>query len=212
MLKNNLISLLDQTFPGINTLFSSPARESDGHQKWLDFAVKFWHCECVCGLTPKSFSERYRKWCNRAGYHFSQSKAEDVYVSACGHVGVMPKDETTKLLITQAIAQVNAIAESLVVIARQMKRLAALLPEYPVVSAFFGVGDILGPQLIAEIGDIHRFPRKQSLVCFAGFDAPPFQSGKFEAKSRNISKKGTPHLRRSLVSNHGLPDQKRTCR
>jgi len=198
MLKNNLISLLDQTFPGVNTLFSSPARESDGHQKWLDFAEKFWHCECVCSLTPKVFSERYRKWCKRAGYHFSQSKAEDIYVSACGHVGVMPKDETTKLLITQAIAQVNTIAESLAIIAIEMKRLATLLPEYPVVSAFFGVGDILGPQLMAEIGDIYRFPRKQSLVCFAGLEAPPFQSGKFEAASRNISKKGTPHLRRTL--------------
>ena len=198
MLKNNLISLLDQTFPGVNTLFSSPARESDGHQKWLDFSAKFWHCGCVCDLAPKTFSDRYHKWCKRAGYHFNQSKAEDIYVSACGHVGVMPKDETSKLLITQAIAQVNAIAESLAIVAREMKRLAALLPEYPVVSGFFGVGDILGPQLMAEIGDIYRFPRKQSLVCFAGLEAPPFQSGKFEAESRSISKKGSPHLRRAL--------------
>ncbi|OPX87718.1 MAG: Transposase [Pelotomaculum sp. PtaB.Bin117] len=49
-LKNNLIALLDQTFPGINTLFSSPARP-DGHEKWVDFAAKFWHCACVSKLT-----------------------------------------------------------------------------------------------------------------------------------------------------------------
>lgn len=35
-MKNNLISLLDQTFPGANTFFDSPAR-SDGSQKWVDF-------------------------------------------------------------------------------------------------------------------------------------------------------------------------------
>ena len=45
-LKNNLIALLDQTFPGINKLFTSPVREN-GHEKWVDFAAKFWHCDCV---------------------------------------------------------------------------------------------------------------------------------------------------------------------
>ncbi len=47
MLTNNITSLLDQTFPGLNELFTSHARESDGHEKWLDFAARFWHCECV---------------------------------------------------------------------------------------------------------------------------------------------------------------------
>jgi transposase len=85
------------------------------------------------------------------------------------------------LLITQAAAQINAIAESQVVVQREMKRLAAMLPEYPVVLSLQGVGEILGPQLIAEIGDVYRFDRKQALVAFAGLDAPPFQSGKNEA-------------------------------
>lgn len=198
MLTNNLISLLDQTFPGVNELFTSMPRNSDGHQKWIDFAAEFWHCQCVCNLTPKAFALRYRKWCKRAGYYFSQDKADDIYAQSCGHIGIMPKNETTKLLITQAVIQINAIAQSIAVVAAEMKRLAALLPEYPVVSKFYGVGDILGPQLMAEIGDIYRFQRKQSLVSFAGLDAPPFQSGKFESADRSISKKGSPHLRNAL--------------
>ena len=40
------ISLTDKTFPGVNELFSSPAR-ADGHQKWIDFVMTFWHCDCV---------------------------------------------------------------------------------------------------------------------------------------------------------------------
>lgn len=47
MLKNNLISILDQTFPGANTLFNTPARRTDGHEKWIDFVFRFPHCECV---------------------------------------------------------------------------------------------------------------------------------------------------------------------
>lgn len=42
-LKNNLIALLDGTFPGLNILFKSAPRDMDGHEKWVDFAEKFWH-------------------------------------------------------------------------------------------------------------------------------------------------------------------------
>ena len=61
-----------------------------------------------------------------------------------------------------------------------MLTLASQLPEYPIVMRMFGVGPVLGPQLMAEIGDVRRFDRKQSLVAFAGVDAPPCQSGTFE--------------------------------
>lgn len=197
MLKNNLISLLDQTFPGVNTLFTSPPRQ-DGHEKWIDFAEKFWHCQCVRSLSENAFKERYRKWCSKYGYYYSDAKAENVYVESIGHVNTLPKTDCTKLLITQAIAQLNAVAETLAVIIGEMRRLAALLPEYSVVMAMRGVGNTLAPQLIAKIGDIYRFERKQSLVAFAGLDAPPYQSGQFESTNRKISKRGSPFLRKVL--------------
>lgn len=198
MLKNNFISLTDSTFPGVNELFSSPPRKEDGHEKWLDFAMKFWHAECVCGLSEKVFTERYRKWCTKAGYYFSADKAAAIYAASCGHIGLLPKDDTTELLVQQSITQLNCICTSLAVIASKMSSLAAILPEYPVVMKFFGVGDNLGPRIMAEIGDVRRFARKESLVCFAGLEAPPYQSGKFELTDRNISKKGSPHLRKAL--------------
>ena len=197
MLKNNLISLLDQTFPGVNELFTSPPRKSDGHEKWLDFVSRFWHCECVCSLSVKIFAERYQKWCKREGYYFNESKANDIYTTACSHVSVLPKNETTKLLITHSIVQINAVAESISVVAREMRRLAALLPEYGVVMDFCGVGETLCPQLIAEVGDVYRYPKKSSLVRFAGLEPVENQSGRFDG-SRPISKQGSPHLRKTL--------------
>ena len=56
MLKNSLIALLDQTFPSVNMLFSSPPRKGDGHEKWIDFVGKFWHCECVNSLSKNGSS------------------------------------------------------------------------------------------------------------------------------------------------------------
>ena len=62
----------------------------------------------------------------------------------------------------------------------------------------FGVGPALGPQLMAEIGDVRRFHSKKALVAFAGIDAPPYQSGQMEIRSRSISKRGSAVLRRTL--------------
>lgn len=198
MLKNNFISLTDSTFPGVNELFSSPPRKSDGHEKWLDFAMKFWHAECVCSLSQKAFTERYRKWCHKARYYFLESKAEDIYATAYGHIGLLPKDENTKQLVQQTIIQLTSICSSLSVIENKMTELAGLLPEYPIVMEFRGVGRILGPQIMAEVGDVLRFEKKESLVCFADLEAPPYESGKFESHNRTISKKGSPHLRAAL--------------
>lgn len=197
MLKNNLISLLDQTIPGVNTFFSSPPRQ-DGHEKWIDFAMKFWHCECITELSEKIFKDRYLKWCQKNGYQYNAKKAEDIYVEACGHVNTLSKNDCTKLLVTQAIHQLNTVSETLSVIMGEMRRLSAMLPEYSAVMAMHGVGDSLGPQLMAEIGDVRRFYSKKALVAFAGLDSPPYQSGSFEAQSRSISKRGSSLLRKAL--------------
>lgn len=79
-----------------------------------------------------------------------------------------------------------------------MQRLAEQLPEYPIVMSMYGVGDSLGPQLMAEVGDVRRFSHKASLAAFAGVDPTPNQSGTYEAKSTPFSKRGSPELRKTL--------------
>ena len=79
-----------------------------------------------------------------------------------------------------------------------MRRLASTFPEYPIVMQMYGVGPSLGPQLMAEIGDVRRFHSKSALVAFAGIDAPPYQSGTVDVRSRSISKRGSAKLRRTL--------------
>ena len=176
VLKNNLISLLDTVFPNVNRLFSSPAR-ADGSEKWVDFVAEFWHCGCIC--------ERSEKACA-------------IYAEASGHIGVTPKSETTKLLVEQAVAQLRATSTALAALKHEMQSLASMLPEYPVVMDMFGVGPTLGPQLIAEIGDVRRFYSKKALVAYAGLDAPPNDSGDVTGRHKSMSKIGASSLRRTL--------------
>ena len=197
-LKNNLIALLDGTFSGVNTLLKSAPRDTDGHEKWVDFAGKFWHRQCVCGNSEKAFANQYRKWCAKAGYRFNAEKAVAIYSHAGSQVDTLPMSSAIQSLITHAVAQLNMIIETISAIQHEMLTLASQLPEYPIVMRMFGVGPVLGPQLMAEIGDVRRFHCKQSLVAFAGVDAPPCQSGTFESKNRHISKRGSPRLRKTL--------------
>lgn len=98
----------------------------------------------------------------------------------------------------QAITQLQTVSKTLASLQQQMQTLAEKLPEYPVVMQLFGVGPTLGPQLIAEIGDVRRFHSKKALVAFAGIDAPPYQSGTMDVRSRSISKRGSSSLRRTV--------------
>ena len=98
-MKNNLIAILDQTYPGVNTYFDSPAR-SDGRQKWVDFATSYWHVDCVRKMSLTAFVDHYQKWCKRKKYNFSRDKAEEIHGAAKELVPVLPKDDITKLFIT----------------------------------------------------------------------------------------------------------------
>ena len=197
VLKNNLISLLDTVFPNANRLFSSSVR-TDGSEKWVDFVAEFWHCQCVCQRSEKTFVNKYLRWCRKHGYNFSAEKAHAIYDQASGHIGVLPKTETTKLLVEQAVSQLRATSTALAALKLEMQTLASQLPEYPVVMEMFGVGPTLGPQLIAEIGDVRRFYSKKALVAYAGIDAPPNDSGDVTGRHKSMSKVGASSLRRTL--------------
>ena len=106
--------------------------------------------------------------------------------------------ETAKLLAEQAVSQLRATSAALAALKQEMQSLASQLPEYPVVMDMFGVGPTLGPQLIAEIGDVRRFYSKKALVAFAGIDAPPNDSGDMTGRHKSMSKIGASSLRRTL--------------
>ena len=196
-MKNNLIGILDQTYPGVNAYFDSPAR-SDGSQKWVDFIYTYWHVDCVRSKSLDAFTEHYQNWCRRKGYNFSTDKAQKIYQLSSDLIAVFPKDDSTKLLIRQAVAMLNTASETVESLRAKMDETASMLPEYPVVMAMNGVGPSLGPQLMAEIGDVTRFTHRGALTAFAGVDPGKNDSGQHIQKSVPTTKKGSPSLRKTL--------------
>lgn len=198
MQKNSFIALLDCCFPNANTLFTSPRRESDGHEKWVDFVLKFPHADSVAKLSLSAFKTKYQSWCQKERYRYSDSKAEQIHSYARTLVCTLPMTEPVKKMIADSAKLLNSTLEALAVLHNEMDSLASQFPEYETVMNLFGVGKVLCSQLIAEIGDIRQLKSGKSLVAMAGIDPPPNQSGKEDSKSRSISKRGSPALRKTL--------------
>lgn len=197
-LRNGLIAILDQTFPGLNMFFAPDSKNNKGHIKWVDFAVHFWHRDCVSCKSKDKFIESYHLWCRQEHYHFNPQTAEKIHNASKEKIITLPKCNSTKVLVVQTAAALNAICESMQAILQEMQNIAQTLPEYDVVMEMQGAGPITGLLLMAEIGDVRRFPHKKAIVAYAGLDAPPYQSGTFDSKSRHVSKRGSPHLRSTL--------------
>ena len=195
--KTNLISLLDNTYPGINKLFSSQARD-DGSEKWIDYAYSFWHVDCVRKIGLKAFTQRYESFCQKHHYYYQLDKAKFLFESSKQLVAAFPKEKSYKLLIQQSIQQLNLTSEHIEILRNEMNDLASTLPEYDTVMSMYGVGPTYGPQLIAEIGDVARFTHREAITAFAGVDPGVNESGQFKQNSNRASKNGSTRLRKTL--------------
>jgi len=191
-----LTHLLDYTMPGIKSLLKG-WNERSGKDKLSDFAEKYWHYDNITRTSEKQFINSYIKWSEKKGYQQSQDKAAKIYALAKEGIPTLSADiQSVKMLLLEAVRVLREVDNTLIKILSQMKMLAKMLPEYSVVRAMGGVGDVLTVKLIAEIGDVRRFHNGKALVAHAGIDAPPYQSGQFIGSQRKISKRGSATLRK----------------
>lgn len=96
------------------------------------------------------------------------------------------------------IAQLQSTTAHVEKLRREMEQLASALPKYETVLSMRSVGKTLGPQLIAEIGDIQNYTKRESLTAFAGVDLGVDESSSRCSKSVPASKCGPSRLRKTL--------------
>ena len=195
---NSLISLTDRVFLQINEQFSNCPYKP--YEKWVDFLDVFWHPEMITSLTPEDFSEKYRNFCSKKGYKFSQAKADQLYSYAQSVWPTLQKDSTVRKIVKKAVKRVRTALEEADGYDKLLIAEAKKMPEFEIVASFPGVGELLAAQLIAEIGDVRRFKNKKALIAYAGIDPGANQSGQFDKKSNQTSKRGDSYLRRSLYN------------
>ncbi|SDI56981.1 Transposase IS116/IS110/IS902 family protein [Pseudobutyrivibrio sp. 49] len=191
-----LTHMLDYTMPGLKTKFNS-WDEKNNKDKLSDFVERFWHYDLITGMSRDDFVVAYCEWAKEKKYQKSQSKAEEIYELASNGIPTLSSSTpSTKMLVQEAISVLRAIDDTLNTILTRMKELAKSLPEYSTVRAMGGVGDVLAPKLIAEIGDIRKLHSAKALIAVAGIDPPPYESGQFVGSNRRITKRGSSTLRK----------------
>lgn len=191
--KVNLSNLLDQTMPGIKELMN----DSPGNHKLTDFVKRYYHYGHILEMGEKRFHYDYCKWAKKQGYRVYERLAKEILAKAQNGIPVLPNSPVTKAVVVEAVRVLHEIEISRDTILAQMQELAKSLPEFSLIREMPCIGDTLAPRIIAEIGDIRRFKNKHSLIAYAGIDAPPYQSGSFNATERHISKRGNSYLRKT---------------
>lgn len=206
-----LTHILDYTMPGIKKLLKS-WNEANNKDKLSDFVEIFWHFDIITAMSREEFRSAYIEWAKEGKYHQSQSKAAEIYELASNGIPTLSASTpSTKMLVQEAVSILRAIDKSLYNILTRMKALAKRLPEYSTVRSMGGVGDVLAPRLIAEIGDVRRFHNAKALTAYAGIDPPPYESGQFIGTNRKITKRGSSTLRKvgyevmRVLKTHGEP-------
>lgn len=207
-----LTHILDYTMPGIKKVFNS-WNEANGKDKLSDFVETFWHFDLITSIGKEKFVEEYLNWAKEKKYHQSKSKAEEVFDLATNGIPTLSSGTpSTKMLVEEAVKVLRTIDSSLYSILSRMQELAKSLPEYSTVRSMGGVGEVLAPKLIAEIGDVRKFHSAKALIAWAGIDPPPYESGQFLGSNRRITKKGSSTLRKvgyevmRVLKSHSEPD------
>ena len=142
------------------------------------------------------FLESYEKLSHKCRSRQTGKYGLKIYELACNSITTNGDNEFAIMAQNQCVDIVSVSQKAADNLMYQMQTIAETLPEYNILRSMNGVGDRLGPLILAEIGDVRRFHSAKALNAYAGNDAPPYQSGQFESHNRHISKRGNAALRK----------------
>ena len=180
---------LDIVFPGYDTLF-------DDLYGPVALAVieKYPHPEMLQKKKINTVSKVIQsKTCHRQAV--SDAMADKAIEYSKTIYSGCDKDDIEVLILQRLIKKLNEdMAEAERTIGEMIK-LAQELPDFSIIKSIPGIGDNLAARIIAELGDMTRFKKKNELVAFAGLDPRISESGKNDGDHMHITKKGNKRLR-----------------
>ena len=195
-LKVQLINLLDQTMPGITKFLALRSRNPEKSALML-FIKRYKSFDEIQRMGKTRFLSTYATLMKKTTDRHAPQKGLAIYELARDSITTRGEDPYIWSAQDQCVDLLATAQNAADEIITQMQNIAETIPEYKVLRAMNGVGDRLGPVILAEIGDIRRFHSAKALNSFAGNDAPPYQSGQFESRNRHISKRGSSALRKA---------------
>ena len=191
--KNNFSNLCDLLFPGYYQML-----DENNFILGLEIFKKYYHPEIVTNKKQSQFVDEIDRLAKELGHKGAGiTLANKIYLLAQKTISPRPNNEFAQLSAISCADVLILTIKTTTTIITEMDKLARELPEYDVISEIPGCGKKLTSRVIAEIEDVRRFKNAGSIIAYAGLDAPPYQSGQFEATNRHISKRGNKYLRKT---------------
>ena len=191
--KNNFSNLCDLLFPGYYQML-----DENNFILGLEIFKKYYHPEIVTNKKQSQFVDEIERLAKELGHKRAGiTLANKIYLLAQKTISPRPNNEFAQLSAISCADVLILTIKTTTTIITEMDKLARELPEYDVISEIPGCGKKLTSRVIAEIEDVRRFKNAGSIIAYAGLDAPPYQSGQFEATNRHISKRGNKYLRKT---------------
>lgn len=190
-LKIQLTDLTDKTFPGIKEIIDSDNR----YELFLCIYEKYTHPSIILEMSKTKFVNDVEKIAKKLGHRIGKQIGLSLYENASNIVPECPINSSIQLSVNNCISLLRETIKATNTIITKMDELASILPEFEVVSKMKGTGPKTRSRLIAEIGNINKYSKASCLIAYCGIDCPPYQSGKFEATNRHITKRGNKYLR-----------------
>ena len=191
--KINFSNLCDLLFPGYYQLL-----DDNTFILGLEIFKRYFHPEIVKKKKENQFITEIDKIAKKLGHRGAGiTLANKIYILAQNTIPPRPNNQYSQLSAISCVEALIITIKASHTIITEMDKLASNLPEYDVISEIPGCGRKLTARVIAEIGDVRRFKNAGSIIAYAGLDAPPYQSGQFQATNRHISKRGNKYLRRT---------------
>jgi len=191
--KNHLVSLVGQVFPNYDKVFSDITSESSLYIL-ENFSSPNKLLKADKETLVQTIAKLSRKGCNWAlkKYDALIDVAREALILGCA-------PPAAEIAILADTAVLRALNEQLRVIECKIRALSSNVMEIKLVSSIPGFG-ILSAAFVSEIRDFCNFKSPKKLVAFCGIDPAVVQSGKFKGSQVNISKRGSPFLRRVLYT------------
>ena len=154
--KVQLLSLLDETMPGITTILPLKSRDPD-NCVLLRFIKRFKSFDVIRKMGRTRFLDSYQVLVKKTKDRFAGAKGLAIYELVLNSVTTRGENPLSAMTQDQCVDLVSISQKAADEINLQMQIIAETIPEYKVLRSMVGVGDRLGPIILAEIGDVRRF-------------------------------------------------------
>ena len=186
--KRKALTILDRVFPEYEGLFSdvfiATSRQLLPTATTAEESASF-DLEELAALLRRSSRGR-----------FGREKAQAIQMAARNSLGLSSLGPVAALELRCLLDQIEFLEAQIAQVEAAIEELMAQEEQY--LTTIKGLGAVLAATILAEIGDIGRFSRLESLVAYAGIDPAVYSSGQFRGTQAKLSKRGSPYLRRAL--------------